>query len=201
MLTHRSRGTEIIPAVWLTGSMVNTIMVSLRQGQVLTVGSQFDSKSYPITRIFTRLAPSHGGGSGAWGALVVGIPGPAVDPGTGVPSGVTGDPAQLTGAIPGRAVSRQHVTKPLRKINNPTAATSPTPNQMNCPVVGRFSRRAFFRKSSFLSGISLHGGRNGQVFLGHSDPLISFFDEHHGNVFHDRVLALAILADQPCVFV
>ncbi len=131
--------------------------------------------------MFTRLAPSHGAGNGICGALVVGIPGPAVVFATGVPMELVTGPelpwaAQLEGAIPGRAVSLQHVTKPFMKINNPTAINTPAPIQANCPVVGRFKVRTFSRKFCFVSGISLHGGRNGQVFLGHSDPLISFFN-------------------------
>jgi hypothetical protein len=154
--------------------------------------------------MFTRLAPSHGAGSGIWGALVVGIPGPAVESATGVPMElvtVAGVPwaAQLEGAIPGRAVNLQQVTKLLMNTNNPMDIKTPNPIQMNWLVVGRFKDRALFRKFSFVSGISLHGGRNWQVFFSHSDPLISFFNEHDRDVFHNRVLSGAVLADQPCI--
>src|SRR6266511_2513790 len=60
MLTHRSRGNEIITTDLVAGSMLTTIMVSLR---LPSTGSS-SRWSMPSRRMLTRLVPTQGGSSG-----------------------------------------------------------------------------------------------------------------------------------------
>src|SRR5215211_1114515 len=55
IFTHISRGIESIPAVSVTGSMVNKINVSVQNGQSPFMGSP---PRNPTKRILIRLAPS-----------------------------------------------------------------------------------------------------------------------------------------------
>ena len=161
-----SRGTDSIPAVLVTGSIVKSIIVSERDGPARSADQS--PKSKPMIRMVTRLAPSQGGGNSTWGALTVGMVTPTL---TGVPSAfvfVTGTvvcPAQVDGGIPARAVNRQHATKSREKRNNPTAATSPTPIQMNWPVVGRFKIRIFLGNSSKFLIVRIFSNSNGNRWL------------------------------------
>src|SRR5512136_193476 len=51
----------------------------------------------------------------------------------------------------------------------------------------------------FLSSISLSRWWHGQVLLRYLKPLVSFFDQHDGYALNDRILAPAILANQPAI--
>src|SRR5512138_2170638 len=92
-----------------------------------------------------RLAPSQEGKSLS-GAVMGGGSCPELSVfATGVPSafGVNSEPPvtvpQFEGALPGRSVIVQQVTKPRTKIKLPAARISPTTIMMTCITEGRFS--------------------------------------------------------------
>src|SRR5262245_61790221 len=114
MFTHMSRGMESIPAVFVSGSTVSRINVSVQKGQSPLSGSPPRS---PTNRMLMRLPPSHFG----YSTLGMGGSGVAVSiVKTAVSSAVTkigpsGEVicalAQLADGIPGKDVSRQHAVK------------------------------------------------------------------------------------------
>ena len=125
MFTHISRGMESIPAVFVVGSTVKRINVSVQNGQSPLTGSP---PRRPTNRILIRLLPSQVGywissearNSGVgFGSGVLGSPLMA-----GVSSGLAASPAQLAGEIPGKEVSRQQTVKDCTKLKSPTALTS-----------------------------------------------------------------------------
>ena len=86
----------------------------------------------PTIRTVTRLAPSHAGGICICGALTVGVAVRA----TGVPAGLvaagTGLLVEQVGrGMPGREVTCQQDTKPVRKDHNTTVRTNPNPIKIN----------------------------------------------------------------------
>src|SRR6059036_123839 len=99
---------ESIPAVFVIGSTVNKIKVSVQKGQSPSMGSPPRS---PTKRILIRLPPSQVGyctsGAGSSG-VEVGF-GVFCSLMTGVASGLTTSPAQLVGGMPGSDVNRQQV--------------------------------------------------------------------------------------------
>src|SRR5438093_6980778 len=120
-----SRGMESIPAVFVVGSTVNRIKVSVQKGQSPSVGSPPRS---PTNRMLMRLPPSQVGYSTSSN-----VSGSGVNVGAGVfwllrmtsvSSGLTASPAQLAGAIPGNDVSRQQVVNARTKTKRPTAVAS-----------------------------------------------------------------------------
>src|SRR6185503_3342696 len=122
IFTHMSRGMESIPAVFLSGSTVNRIKVSVQKGQSASSGSP---PRNPTNRILIRLAPSQVGYAISSGINASGV-GVAVssEVTTTGPSGeVTGPFVQFAGAVPGRAVSRQQTVKSRTNVKRPTAIT------------------------------------------------------------------------------
>src|SRR5687768_6474923 len=123
-----SRGMESIPAVFVIGSTVNRIKVSVQKGQPPSVGSSAHS---PTNRILTRLPPSQvgyctsadsgGSGTDVEGAVFLS------STMTTVSSGLTGSPTQSAGGIPGNAVRRQQMVKARMKKKRPTPTATTTP--------------------------------------------------------------------------
>src|SRR5512134_2728062 len=113
---------ESIPAVFVTGSTVNTINVSVQKGQSASVGSPPRS---PTNKMLMRLLPFQVGysrsaarGSGVNVALGVFVPLPT----SGVSSGMAVSPAQLAGGMPGSEVIRQQMVSSRTKTESPMAA-------------------------------------------------------------------------------
>src|SRR5688572_13839023 len=136
MFTHISRGIESIPAVFVSGSIVRTIMVSERGAPRPASQSR---KSKPINKTLIRLAPSQAGGRSDSGILIEGG-GSTSDVATGVPSMLRIGPSfpaetvpQLAGAVPGRDVIVQQETIPRIKKNPPSANISTMPQKISWP--------------------------------------------------------------------
>src|SRR5688500_17273081 len=113
ILTHISRGMDNMPAVFVNGAIVSRIIVSERGALVSR-----SRASNPIMRTVIRLAPSHAGGKFDSGILTGGG-GKLSTSGTGVPSSVITGPLgfavivpQEDGAVPGKGVILQQVTRP-----------------------------------------------------------------------------------------
>src|SRR5688572_16691938 len=143
MLTHISRGMDSIPAVFLSGSTVNRIKVSVQNGQSPSSGSP---PRNPTNRILMRLAPSQVGYS-----ISSGIAASGVIVGTAVPGArtkswgeVLGPFVQFVGAVPGRDVSRQQAVKSRTNVKRPAAITRAKP-QKKRPRIGK--------RPKFMSGI------------------------------------------------
>src|SRR5688572_870140 len=125
-----SRGMESIPAVFVIGSTVTKIKVSVQKGQPPSVGSSARS---PTNRILIRLPPSQVGystssGTGSSGAVVgLGLFCPLSI--TGVSSGWTVSPAQLAEGTPGSDVSRQQTVNARAKKKSPTPMTNAVPQK------------------------------------------------------------------------
>src|SRR5687767_7825758 len=127
ILTHRSRGMETIPAVWVCGSTVSRIIVSDLGGPERSelllppAGTRFVSESRPMTSKVTRLAPSQGGGRSTSGADTTSGVGRSGTPSAGcVICGlsVVLSPQPLT-ATPGKGVMHQPATTELTAIMLP----------------------------------------------------------------------------------
>src|SRR5512133_32154 len=100
-----SRGIESIPAVWVVGSTLNRIRVSVQKGQSPLIGSP---PRKPTNRMLMRLAPSQVGYSlssetcgsdvmvaaGVFGSLTL----------NGVAKGLTDPPVHRAGGIPASEV-------------------------------------------------------------------------------------------------
>src|SRR5215212_983493 len=115
---------ESIPAVFVVGSTVSTINVSVQKGQSPLMGSP---PRRPTNRMLIRLPPSQ---VGYWMSSDARNSGSEVGSGvfrssrtTGVSSGLTTSPAQLAGGMPCKAVSRQQIVKDRTKMKSPTALT------------------------------------------------------------------------------
>src|ERR1700690_27876 len=140
MFTHRSRGIEIIAAVFETGSTVNKIMVSVQSGQSGWLGSWALARK-PKKTILIRLPPSHvgacttGAKTSSVGATAMGVP---FAFSTGVPKTLLST-CQLVGGIPSSEVNCQHVIKPRTKIKKLTDSTNATDQNMICRVDGRLN--------------------------------------------------------------
>src|SRR5688572_13162471 len=128
MFTHMSRGMESIPAVFLSGSTVNRINVSVQKGQSPSSGSPPRS---PTNRMLMRLAPSQVGYALSSGAVSSGVElGTAVPGARTKPSGELIDPfVQFAGGIPGKDVSRQQAVKSPTNVKRPAAIISPNPQK------------------------------------------------------------------------
>ena len=142
MLTHISRGMESIPAVLLTGSIVRTIIVSVQSGQPWLLSPPRS----PRISTFTRLAPSHAGGSAIWGALSVGL---AVGTTAVAPGMVATAESRLAlveqfgGGVPGSGVTCQQATNPLSKNQSSAASITPNPRRINWKMEGGVKARLF----------------------------------------------------------
>src|SRR5215211_5457211 len=130
ILTHISRGMESIPAVFVTGSTVSRINVSVQNGQSPSIGSP---PRRPTNRMLMRLPPSQVGYSISSDAKNSGVEVASgvlcLRPMTGVSSGFAEAPSQLDVGIPGRDVSRQQMVNPRTKWYSPNAVTSATPQK------------------------------------------------------------------------
>src|SRR5215216_1155232 len=128
ILTHISRGMESIPAVFVMGSTVTKIKVSVQKGQPPSVGSSARS---PTNRILIRLLPSQVGycSSSEPGGSGVKVEGAVFRSGimTKLSTGFTGSPTQSAGGIPGNEVRRQQIVKARTKKKRPAALTNATP--------------------------------------------------------------------------
>src|SRR5918995_6487734 len=97
---------ESIPAVFVVGSMVNKINVSVQNGQPPSVDSP---PRKPTNRMLTRLPPSQPGYLTSWAtgisAVAEGLFPSSMGTITGVASGLTNEDEQLAGGIPGSEVS------------------------------------------------------------------------------------------------
>src|SRR5687767_6395890 len=133
MFTHMSRGMESIPAVFLSGSTVIRINVSVQKGQSPSRGSPPRS---PTNRMLIRLAPSQVGyalssGTGSSGVeLGTAVPGARTKP-----SGeVIGPFVQFAGTVPGREVSRQQAVKSRTNVKRPAAITRANPQKIRLRI-------------------------------------------------------------------
>ena len=118
---------ESIPAVFVVGSTVNKINVSVQNGQSPWMGSPPRS---PTNNMLIRLPPSH---VGYWKSSESRNSGVEVGSGVfwprtnSVSSGLTASPAQFSAGIPGKEVRRQQIVKDRTKIKRPTALTRARP--------------------------------------------------------------------------
>src|SRR5260221_10898412 len=111
MFTHISRGMESIPAVFVVGSMVKRINVSVQKGQSSSCGFTLRN---PTNKMLIRLAPSQVGyvASGTGASIVtVGTAVTFLSTMTGPSNPLPCALVQLASGNPGRDVSRQHVVK------------------------------------------------------------------------------------------
>src|SRR5687767_193318 len=142
MFTHMSRGMESMPAVFLSGSTVNRIKVSVQKGQSPSSGSP---PRNPTNRILMRLAPSQVGYAISSGTAASGVEvGTAVPGARTKPSGtVIGPFVQFAGALPGRDVSRQQAVKSRTNVKRPAAITRVNPQK---------TRLRIGKRPKFISG-------------------------------------------------
>ena len=151
-----------MPAVFVTGSTVNRIKVSVQSGQSSWAGSP---PRNPTKRMLMRLPPSQvgywtsgTGGSGVGGRFASGVPCAFT---TGVPSGLTAVPEQLASGIPGSDVNRQQAVKLRAKTKSPMEAAKATLQKMIRPTENfrildlNLGSLMFLRKSSILFIVSI----------------------------------------------
>src|SRR5688572_3445614 len=154
MLTHMSRGMESIPAVFLSGSTVNRINVSVQKGQSPSSGSP---PRNPTNRILIRLAPSQVGyaissGTGSSG-IEVGAAVPFARTKPGVAEELIGWFVQLAGTVPGRDVSRQQAVKSRTNVKRPAAITRANPQK---------TRLRIGKRPKFISGMMMFSHEPGE---------------------------------------
>src|SRR5258706_16328749 len=122
MFTHISRGMESIPAVFVFGSMVKRINVSVQKGQSSSCGLTLRN---PTNKMLMRLAPSQVGyvsyGTGT-SIVAVGTAVAFLSTMTGPSNPFPCALAQLASGNPGKGVSRQQVVKSRTKLKRPKAA-------------------------------------------------------------------------------
>src|SRR6266536_5489294 len=130
-----SRGIESIPAVFVFGSTVSKINVSVQNGQSASVGSPPRS---PTNKILMRLAPSQIGYSISSGTRDSGV---EVESGlfclltkTGAPSGLPAPLPQLAGAIPGSDVRRQQRVKARTSMKSPAPILNAIAQKAICRI-------------------------------------------------------------------
>src|SRR5271157_2848362 len=151
MFTHKSRGIEIMPAVFETGSIVNKMIVSVQSGQSGPL-TGWPPERRPKKTMLIRLPPSHVGACGtgaetsAVGIAATGVP---CAFSTGVPKTLLST-LQLAGGMPSNVVNCQHVTKSLVKIYKPTAKASAAIQNTIWRTEGRpiFENLKFLKKSA-----------------------------------------------------
>src|SRR5687767_9779865 len=118
---------ESIPAVFVVGSTVNKMRVSVQKGQSPSMGSP---PRNPTNRMLTRLPPSQVGYSMSSDETSSGVDVASGVfcslPMTGVSSGFTTGPAQLADGTPGSDVNRQQTVKARIDWKSPSALTSAT---------------------------------------------------------------------------
>jgi len=138
-LTHISRGIDSMPAVFVNGSIVSTIIVSERGAPSPASQSR---KSRPIMRTLIRLAPSQVGYMVSCGMLGSEV---GVDPATKELSTKVGDSRAWTGSLPqvlggrpGKEVSRQQMTSPCVKRKAPIARTIAIPQKRTARMGNHF---------------------------------------------------------------
>src|SRR5258706_2231734 len=151
MFTHISRGMESIPAVFVVGSMVKRINVSVQKGQSSSCGFTLRN---PTNKMLMRLAPSQVGYvSSGTGASIVAV-GTAVaflSTMTGPSKLLPCELAQPANGSPGKDVSRQQVVKSRTKPKRPKAPTNTSTQKTRARIGKRWAFVSAMLRSSYIS--------------------------------------------------